>query len=203
MIKIGNNHILDMGRTTLNHGTITTNNNSIILTSTTDNDKAYLHRFVATRAGSRVVVRVTARCLSQPTAGKEMKLGIDDYLRSLVNQVKIDSTDWRTYTISTIVPEGKNQIVFFKAVVGAWSNQISSIEVAEFNIYIEDAGFSSQRTHAMGLIELSSNAVHINEQYAYAGIRGLTYQNGELNIQTDNFTDFSLWGTLPIQYLQL
>lgn len=201
MIKVASNSVLDLNKLTVGTGSVTVNDKSITLTSTSSTDKAYVHKFIPTRAGTRVTARITARCLIAPEVGKEMKLAFDNYKQGLVSQIAIDSTDWKTYTISTTVPYDKSGIVYFKAVAGAWNNQISSVEIAEFDVFVEDTGFASARIHAMGVINV--NTATLDTQRTAIGIRDLMYQDGVLTIQTDNFINMIVGDNLPAQHLQL
>ena len=202
-MKVATNSVLDLDRLKIGSGEITPNTHSITLTSTTNTDKAYIYRYIAARAGTHITVRATARCLGQPERGKEMKLGIDNYKQGLVAQIVIDSTDWKTYEVSTVIPYDKNGIVNFKAVIGAWANQIASVEVAEFDVLVENSGFATARIHAMGVIDLTVSSVKLNAHYATIGIRDLLYHDATLTIQTDNFENAAALSISPVQIVQL
>lgn len=204
MPKIATNTPHDFSKQTLGTGSITENTGIFTLSTKANSDKAYLYRFIPTYAGTRIVARVTARCLEKPEKGKEMKLVIDNYKQGVVNEIIINSTNWQTYEIATTIPYNEAGVRHCKVVVGAWANQISKIEVSEFDIYAEDGGFPFPRVHAMGVIEITKDkVVSLSSKHASSGITNLVYNNNELKITTPSLKDIPDNKLLPVQNMYL
>lgn len=132
---------------------------------------AHLEKYLLARPGEKITVRVMAR-LVNGDPDKLPSIGIDYPAGgTLVNSVKIASSDWQQYELSFAVPLSADlSTEYIHVVAGSWSALSGSVEMAAPEICVESAPAPFARVWALGSILFSSSGVAVDGSYANIGI---------------------------------
>lgn len=158
---------------TTNGGTVSFANGGVVCSGVAG-QAAHMEKYLLARPGEKITIRVMARLIDGDPANPP-GIGIDYPVGgTLVNSVKIASSDWQQYELSFAVPltaDLSSQYIHIAA--GSWTALSGSVEMAAPEILVESAPAPFARVWATGAILFSSSGVAISGSHANIGIRAV------------------------------